>query len=65
MVLRLFVGNFVLLVVDDDDEEGEILHSLRIYGEHLLHSDVGLLLDLLELIPDIGVRVDLDDIGQP
>lgn len=65
MVLRLFVGNFVLLVVDDDDEEGEVLHSLRIYRKHLLHSDVGLLLDLLELIPDIGVRVDLDDIGQP
>ena len=65
MVLRLFVGNFVLLVVDDDDEEGEVLHSLRIYGEHLLHSEVGLLLDLLVLALDIGARVDLDDIGQP
>lgn len=65
MVLRIFVGNFVLLVVDDDDEEGEILHSLRIDGEHLLHSEVGLLLDLLVLALDVGARVDLDDIGQP
>ena len=65
MVLRLFVGNFVLLVVDDDDEEGGVLHSLRIYGEHLLHSDVGLLLDLLVLAYYVCAGVELDDISKP
>ena len=65
MLLRLFVCNLILLVVDDDDENGKILDPLRIDGKHLLHSKIGLLLYLLVLALDVGVLVDFDDIGQP
>lgn len=60
MVLGIFVADFILLIEDDDDEEREALDPLRVDREHLLHSNIRLLLDLFELAPDVSGGIYFD-----
>ena len=64
LFLGIIVGNLILGIVEDDDQQGDVLGPLRVEREHLLYLHLRLLLDLLVLALDVGVAVDLYQEGE-